>query len=60
MVSVRAFYYNYLRSNPASLYSLYSVKLLEQNENKQKEAGIGPFIKVGPELETYLVFGRDL
>ena len=40
-----AFYSNDPNSNPAEVYN-FSVKLnLEKNENKQKEAGVGPFKK---------------
>ena len=40
-----AFYSNDLSSNPADAYS-FSVKFVfEKNENKQKEAGVGPFFK---------------
>ena len=32
-------------SNPAEVYSFYSVKLFEKDENKQEEAENGPFFK---------------
>ena len=42
-VSVLAFYYDDLSSNPAGIHNL-SVKLVfEKNENKQKEDEVGPF-----------------
>ena len=45
MVSVLAFYSDDPSSNPADAYS-FSVKFVyEKNENKQKEARIGPFLK---------------
>ena len=42
MVSVLAFYSNNPCSNPAEAYSFFN-KMLENNENKQKEAGVGTF-----------------
>ena len=43
VVSVLTFYSDDLSSNPADAYS-FSVKFVfETNENKQKEAGVGPF-----------------
>ena len=45
MVSVLAFYSDDISLNPAEAYS-FSVKLVfENNENKPKEAGAGPFKK---------------
>ena len=41
MVSVLAFYLDNPSLNAAEVYSFYSLKLLEKNENKQKEAGDG-------------------
>ena len=47
MVSVLAFYSDNKGLDPAEAYSFFSVKLvLEKNENKQKEAGVGPFKKM--------------
>ena len=45
VVSVLAFYSVDPSSNPTVAYS-FSVKfVVEKNENKQKEAGVGPFLK---------------
>ena len=45
VVSMLAFYSNNPSSNPADAYS-FSVKFVfEKNENKQNEAGVGPFKK---------------
>ena len=47
MVSVLAFYSDDLSSDPAEVY-YFSVKLnskIQKNENKQKEAGVGLFLK---------------
>ena len=45
VVSMLAFYSIDLRLNPTEAYS-FSVKFVfEKNENKQKEAGVGPFLK---------------
>ena len=45
VVSMLAFYSNNPSSNPADAYS-FSVKFVfEKNENKQNEAGVGPFLK---------------
>ena len=45
MVSVHFLYSNNPSLNPADVYN-FSVKLVfEKNENKQKEAGFGPFLK---------------
>ena len=45
MVSVLAFYSDDPDSNPPEVYSFYSVKLFEKNENKQKEHGKGKLKK---------------
>ena len=42
VVSVLALYSNDLSSNPDEVYSFYSEKLFEMNENK-KGTGDGPF-----------------
>ena len=45
VVSLLAFKFDGPSSNPADLFS-FSVKFVcEKNENKQKEAGIGPFLR---------------
>ena len=45
MVNALAFYSQDPSSNPAETYS-FSIKfVLEKNENKQKEAVVGPFFK---------------
>ena len=41
LVSVFAFYSDDPSLNPTEVYSFYSVKLFENNEHKQKEAGDG-------------------
>ena len=44
MVSVFAFYSQNLSSNPAEVYN-FSVKIIvDKNENKQKDAVVGPFL----------------
>ena len=56
VVSKLAFYSNNLSSNPTDAYS-FSVKFVfEKNENKQKEAVVGPLKRL-----TYLnpVFGQS-
>ena len=46
VVRVLAFYSDDLSLNPAEAYT-FSVKFVfEKNENKQKEAGVGPFKKI--------------
>ena len=45
MVSMLAFYSDNLSSNPADAYSFSVEFVFEKNENKQKEAGDGTFIK---------------
>ena len=45
MVSVLAFYSDDPDSNPPEVYSFYSVKLFEKNENKQKRAREGQIKK---------------
>ena len=42
VVSVLAFYYDDLSSNPPEAYSFFCKIVFEKNENKQKEAGVGP------------------
>ena len=52
MVSVLAFFSNGPSTNPAEVYS-FSVKFVfEKNENKKKEAGVGPFFNSGVFAET--------
>ena len=45
MVSVLAFYSDDPSSIPAEVYNFFCKIVVEKNENKQKEAGIGPFLK---------------
>ena len=45
MASVLTFYSDDTSSDPAEVY-IFSVKFVfEKNKNKQKEAGVGPFLK---------------
>ena len=56
MVSVLAFFSNGPSTNPAEVYS-FSVKFVfEKNENKQKEAGVGPFFNSGVFAENLRFF----
>ena len=43
MVSMPAFYSDDPSSNPADLYSFSLKFVFEKKENKQKDAGVGPF-----------------
>ena len=43
MVSVLAFYSDDPSSIPAEVYNFFCKNIVEKNENKQKEAGVGPF-----------------
>ena len=43
VVSVLAFYSDDPSSIPAEVYNFFCKIVVEKNENKQKEAGIGPF-----------------
>ena len=45
VISVLTFYSDDPSSNPAVIYSFYYVNCLKKDENKQKEAGNGPFLK---------------
>ena len=45
LVSVLDFYYDDPSSNPAKAYSLFCKFCALKKENKQKEAGDGPFFK---------------
>ena len=45
VVSVLAFYSNDPSSNPADAYSFSGQFVFENNENKQKEALVGQFLK---------------
>ena len=45
VVSMLAFYSDDPSSNPADAYIFFCKMLSEKNENKQKEAGVGPFFK---------------
>ena len=42
MVSVLAFYSDDPSSIPAEVYNFFCKNIVEKNENKQKEAGVGP------------------
>ena len=43
--SVLSFYSDNPSSNPSEALSFFSVQFVfEKNENKQKEAGVGPFL----------------
>ena len=46
VVSVLAFHSNNPSSNPAVDYSFFFKFVLEKNESKHKEAGVGPFKKI--------------
>ena len=53
MVSVLAFYFDDPSSNPADNYHFSVNILFEKNENKQKEAWVGPFFNmVAKELSS--------
>ena len=54
VVSVLAFYSYDPSSNPADAYSFFWKMLSEKNENKQKEAGVGPFLN---KLAAHAVLG---
>ena len=43
VVSVLSFYSDDPSSNPAEAYIFTAKFVFEKNENKQKEAGVGPF-----------------
>ena len=45
MVSVLAFYSDDPSSNPAEAYNFSVNFVFEKNQNKQKEAGVGHFLK---------------
>ena len=45
VVSVLAFYSDDPSSIPAEVYNFFCKNIVEKNENKQKEAGVGPFFK---------------
>ena len=44
MVSVLAFYSDDPSSNPAEAYRIFCNIVFEKNENKQKEARVGPLV----------------
>ena len=44
MVSVLAFYSDNPSSIPAEIYNFFCRIVVERNENKQKGAGVGPFL----------------
>ena len=55
MVSMHTFYCEDPSSNPGEVNSLYYVKLVESNENKQKEAGTTHLnFKVLPLVVTFV------
>ena len=45
MGNMLSFYSNDPSSNPAAVYNFSTEIVVEKSENKQKEAGIGPFKK---------------
>ena len=45
VVSVLAFYSDDPSSIPAEVYNFFCKIVVEKNENKQKEAGVGPILK---------------
>ena len=45
VVSMLASYSDEVCSNPTDVYSFSDEFVLEKNENKQKEAGVSPFLK---------------
>ena len=45
VVSVLAFYSDDPSSIPAEVYNFFCKNIVEKNENKQKEAGVGPLLK---------------
>ena len=45
VVSVLAFYSDDPSSIPAEVYNFFCKIVVENNENKQKEAGVGPIFK---------------
>ena len=56
VVSMLAFYSIDLRLNPTEAYS-FSVKFVfEKNENKQKEAVVGPFKKYNCNTQYFSVY----
>ena len=52
MVSVLTFYSDDLSSNPTEACSSSVKFVFEKNQNKQKEAGVGPFKKLYWKDET--------
>ena len=45
VVSMLTFNSDNMCSNPTDVYSFSAEFVLEKNENKQKEAGVSPFLK---------------
>ena len=54
MVSVLAFYSDDPSSIPAEVYNFFCKIVVEKNENKQKEAGVGPIFKKTISKRIYL------
>ena len=48
VVSVLAFYSDDPSSIPAEVYNFFCKNIVEKNETKQQEAGVGPFLKKRP------------
>ena len=55
MVSVLAFYSDDPSSIPAEVYNFFCKIVVEKNENKQKEAGVGPIFK-----KVYCTNAKDI
>ena len=58
VVSVLAFYSDDPSSIPAEVYNFFCKIVVEKNENKQKEAGIGPFLR-NKFFKTFLKHGLN-
>ena len=52
VVSLLALYSDNLSSNPGEAYNIYVHFVSENNENTEKEAGVGPFLTT--EVLSYL------
>ena len=60
MVSVLAFYSDDPSSIPAEVYNFFCKNIVEKNENKQKEAGVGPFLKKNKKNKHHLGTALEL
>ena len=59
MVTVLTFYSNNPSSNPNEVYKFSEMIFAEKNENKQKNTGVGQFLKTFTNVFVFLLQGNN-